>query len=316
MRSIERWGLPNVFYENLSDFLSVPSMETGIHTICIRESLIDLYIKRRPGRPLVIFLHGNAPTRIGYKLPVFWGVGIAKSLDASLLAICDPSLYLDDSLQLSWYAGSLKLNVRQLLPAIIRKVAEVFESTGIIFCGGSGGGYASLYYSLHFPKSISVVWNPQTNILAYNPVAVSHFSEICFGIVSKPTETKRLEDFISCNLAPLYNEMSNNNQVIYLQNNTDWHVEAHMRPFFMSVGADVTGIVKGASLNQRFCRNFWSFMQNWGDGHIAPPQPFLVNLLQEVVSTREEKLREMFNDQRFGSVIQNAYGLQAAQSRV
>lgn len=104
---------------------------------------------------MVFSFHGNTPRNPDLKLPVFTGL--------------NPTLYLDPDLKLAWYAGSSGWDLQSLLKCVLRKIATVARSNDLIFLGGSGGGFASLYCAASFPGSLALVWNPQTDIGAYSP---------------------------------------------------------------------------------------------------------------------------------------------------
>lgn len=117
---------------------------------------------------MVFSFHGNTPRNPDLK-PVFTGLNVTRELDASFVALSDPTLYLDPDLKLAWYAGSSGWDLQSLLKCVLRKIATVARSNDLIFFGGSGGGFASLYCAASFPGSLALVWNPQTDIGAYSP---------------------------------------------------------------------------------------------------------------------------------------------------
>ena len=76
---------------------------------------------------------------------MFTGLNVTRDLDASFVAISDPMLYLDPDLKLAWYAGSAGWNFQAEMKRVLRKIIAVALTADVVFFGGSGGGFASLY---------------------------------------------------------------------------------------------------------------------------------------------------------------------------
>jgi hypothetical protein len=240
-------------------------------------------LRLKRGRPLVFSFHGNTPRNPELKLPVFTGLNVTRELDASFVGLSDPALYLDPDLKLAWYAGSVGWNFQAEMKRVLRKIIAVAQTDDVVFFGGSGGGFASLYYSAAFPGSLALVWNPQTDIGAYNPPHVAEYGRVAFGLPDHASTTLALPTLTESNLARVY-DGSVSNYVVYLQNNSDGHVVTHMRPFLASVGADIATVERGADFNGAIIPGVWLYLANWGDGHIPPTPAALTRLLTGIIS--------------------------------
>jgi hypothetical protein len=282
-RSTARWGRQRQEHESVEAFLGASELPDGLHTIRGQIAPIDFYVRLKPGRPLIISFHGNQPRNADVKLPVFTGLNVTKELDASFVAVSDPSLHLHPDLKLAWFAGCEGLDLQKVLPPLLDKIIEASEANDVIFFGGSGGGFASLYYSAGIPDSIALVWNPQTDITRYNPPHVAEYAGAAFGLETYEAAAAQLGSHIVADLATAY-AGGRDNMILYLQNNSDGHVVGHMRPFLASLGADAEQLQKGAKINGVVADNVWLYLDDWGDGHVPPPAPRLSALLESIVT--------------------------------
>jgi hypothetical protein len=282
-RSMARWGGSSREYPDLDTFLAATELPNGVHTIRGAIAPIDFLVRIKPGRPLVLSFHGNTPRNAELKLPVFTGLNVTKDLDASFVAVSDPSLHLHPDLKLAWFAGCDGLDLQKVLPALLDKIIAASGASDVICFGGSGGGFASLYYSAGIPGSIALVWNPQIDITRYNPSHVAEYGGAAFGLETYEVAAAQLGSFIDSNLATVY-ARGRDNMVLYLQNNSDGHVVTQMRPFLASLGADIEPLQKGAKINAVVADDVWLYLDNWGEGHVPPPTPALGALLDSIVS--------------------------------
>ncbi len=103
-----------------------------------------------------------------------------------------------------------------------------------MYLGGSGGGFAALFYSARDFGSIAIALNPQVIIENYYDRIVRKYTEICWkqaGVISKISETRVF------NLTGIYRE-SPGNTVIYIQNNADkHHLFMHCVPFLSTIAS-------------------------------------------------------------------------------
>jgi hypothetical protein len=281
-RSTARWGTPRE-HADLDAFLAATELPDGMHTIWGEIAPIDFLVRLKPGRPLILSFHDNTPRNSSVKLPIFTGLGVIKSLDASYIALSDPSLYLHPDLKLAWFAGGDGLELQKLLPAVLGKIVALSGASDVICLGGSGGGFAALYYSAGISGSIAVAWNPHTDIIRYNPTHVAEYGAAAFGLETYEATAARLPSLVDTNLAAAYAD-GRDNRVLYLQNNSDGYVVTQMRPFLTSLGIDVGPLPKGTKINGVVADGLWLLLEDWGEGHVAPPAPALSALLAAIVA--------------------------------
>lgn len=185
-----------------------------------------------PGaKSLVVQFHG-AIDRTKRKTPAFLDMRPGLGRHAHQISIADPSLELSPDLTNAWFAGSRQMPLQKLLPKLIQSLVTELDIERVIFFGSSGGGFAALFYSWHFPGSIAVVSAPQTNIRAYYPGRRKGYFETCWG-----KDSADIRDFCF-DLRELYREKVPNT-VVYLQSQLDTHHYAkHLMPLIASLPSD------------------------------------------------------------------------------
>lgn len=280
-RSLDRWKRDVVEALSLSEFLSTPVTPGALHSIKYGRSVIDMTLDAQPGAPLVVFLNGAITDRTKVTPPVFAGFGVLDRAQVSLLCINDPSVYLSDTLGLAWYAGWDGVELRDDLVSIVRKVAGDIGASRIAFIGGSGGGFAAMSLSYDFPGSLAIAWNPQTDLFDYAKVHVDAYLEAAWGTTDLDEARTRMAYQAIPSLRSLYAH-GQTNFVLYLQNESDWHVRAHLMPMLAKLGAGEprTGFVRP---------NLYLHMDDFGEGHAVPPKEFLQALFSDIFSESWEK---------------------------
>lgn len=274
-RDAERY--PPKIWASISEFLAAPTLPSSAHIIPVNDLMVEFLLVDRHTPALFCFLHGNAPRSDVFKLPIFSGVSMMNDVNSSVLIFSDPALLLDPGLTLAWHVGTSTTPLQYLYELITRKVRSVLTPERIVFWGGSGGGFASLYLSTRFADSTAFVWNPQTSILAFEETSVRNFGRVCFGTDDLETLRGRLEDIAVADLWQVYGKSEN--RVIYLQNFTDWHTDHHLKPFLEKTGFHG---VRGSEFWGWLGDRFFLHLGNQAQGHEPPPRDtinaFLVKL--------------------------------------
>jgi hypothetical protein len=258
-------------FSSAANFLAQDSIPAGITTIWERGLPIDLLISPAASSTTLFFFHGAIEPH--FTLPVLSGLGISGGLDANRVFVSDPSLILDKTLMLAWYAGNhIQPDLQTLLTEIFRKVANAFNSNSVIFFGGSGGGFASLYFASQFENSLALVFNPQTNIARYSQRAVYDFVEKAFGMPPNADNPLPLLPVdVVTDICETY-QVPRNTTVAYMQNRNDSnHVRSHLAPFAQAIHPDTKFLV---------------LQEPWKDGHSPPPKPLLTRALDLAVTSR------------------------------
>jgi hypothetical protein len=291
-----RWRCPVFFYQTLQEFLTVPRLDNGIHSIIVNGQYVEFLLHRKPSYSndlLVVFsaavrrqnTTGDNDTQ--HAPPFFSGVGISAAANCTLMAISDPSFYLDSKIELAWYAGSKYFPLQSILPSIIDKVASMYSSR-IIMTGGSGGGFASLYYATKTTKpSIAFVYNPQTNIIKYDQKVVNYYAKICFEWQTGNPESAFSN--ITFDLTKYYLEKKA--PIIYFQNSGDPHIQSHAIPFLKVYGLDWTG-------TDQTTDGLYFHVHKWGEGHFRPPIELIAYVIKKISSSKGS-LNDVVNSAHF-----------------
>lgn len=255
-------------YQDVESFLSSESIPAGILSINEQGIPIDILNSDIGADVTIVFFHGAIEPK--HSLPVLTGQGISGGLIANRLFISDPSLYLTDQLALSWYAGNSRQPLQKLLPRIISRIIRQHGASRVIFFGGSGGGFASMYYSSVFPGSLVIAFNPQTSVTRYINRSVRAYATHAYGISEDEYDPiSQIPDAPVLDLCRLY-ERKMDNTVLYIQNANDtYHVDRHMRPF---MAANHPG------------NSFHLMIDSWAPGHTPPPKTILAGLLARMTS--------------------------------
>lgn len=241
--------------------------EVQLGLITIEEGGLNIDVLYEPaGSDTTIVIFHAALSRQNVALPIFTGRQITQDGPVNRIYVSDPGLYADPELTLSWYAGTSTLPLQTVLPPIIERLAKEAGGSRLMFFGASGGGFASLYYSRLFPESLAVAVNPQTVLRNFPSYTLRQFTERAFP---GSTQAEVLDHAVCSDLRVPYAQ-SFPNYVVYIQNESDDHVEKHFEPFLEAVReSDRLAVVLG----------------NWGEGHVAPPNEYLREFLSDLTGS-------------------------------
>lgn len=261
-RNLERFGLPLHESDSLGGFLSGP-VRDGITTIQYEGGPLDLLVADR-GKPVTVVVFHAALHDRTRSLPVLAGLGVLTDVDANIISLADPSLSRFD-LQLAWFAGNRHQDLQRDLPLVIRHCLDSMSVPSVpVFFGASGGGFAALYYATHFPGSLAVPVNPQTDLAMYTPGPVMAYADAAFG-------TDLASAGVVTDLVSYYRDMEPQVTVGYVQNIRDsHHRDRHFGPFMRGSGLKDQLILLGG---------------DWGKGHKAPPAAYLAGLLGNIAAS-------------------------------
>lgn len=253
-------------YKSVTEFLSREITPNGTFSIKAGGLPIDLEYEDNGSDVTVVFFHAALSSK-AVLLPIFAGRGLSKGLQVNRLSISDPTLALDDTLRLAWFAGSLKQpSLQSNLSRIILDITR--HSRKVIYYGASGGGFAALQYSARHPGSVAITINPQTNIAKYNAAAVTRWTDLAWNMSNRDNKTLDIPKIYS-DLTKQYRKPTNNS-IIYIQNTGDIsHMKKHAQPFFKYLHPK-------NSAHKLFFHS--------GDGHVPPSKEFLKDSLTAVVS--------------------------------
>ncbi|WBL19763.1 hypothetical protein [Citricoccus sp. NR2] len=267
-------------YESVDAFMDVTHEPAGIVTVNHRNVPIDLLVAPSSSDTVLVFFHGAIERH--FSLPVLSGMGISGGVTANRVFVSDPSLYLNEKLRLAWYAGNYaQVDLQDQLTRILEHIFFLLGARRVAFFGGSGGGFASLYYASRFENSLALPFNPQTNIRRYMDYAVGSYMNMGFR-VNAPRRRRLANKPLSVvsNLCTLYHEPQPP-LVAYMQNlNDKTHIREQLRPFLRQSHAD---------------NRMMLLAEPWKAGHTPPPKPLLTNVLDVASSAAswEDGLSEL-----------------------
>ncbi len=281
IRSLYKWKKDNIEYQDINDFIKNFQPVTAIHTVWAYEYPIDILLDYTPEKPTVFIWKGNTRRRPSIKMPIFVGFSMIKKSDATRISISDPTMYLNDRLGLAWYAGSPSFKFQNTITSIVKHIGNYLKGK-IVHTGGSGGGFAALYYSKINKGSLAIPFNPQVNFLDYEVNAVKHYLKSTIGTTDIEEAKRNLSKDIIHDLRTIYSPNDVNNYVIYLQNIHDAHVAEHLVPFLTQLNVSFNASL-GLHLYEELNTAVY-LSAKWGDGHNPPPSQFLSTMLQEVLA--------------------------------
>lgn len=245
---------------------------------------LDALLVTKDSDTLVVSLHG-ALNRRRFELPRFERLGTLVSWDVSSMYFGDPTLWMDDTIELSWYTGWPGVNVQAHIAHWISVAAQTTSAKRIIVSGSSGGGFGALQVSALIPRSIALVFNPTVKIRGYlvggKPGA--HGTERKYVHTVHPERVQGpiwdfdLETDWTVGLGDEVDALHRyskpvDNFVLYCQTPTDWHYSQHYLPFLAAAA-------KGDNL-QRVRVHEYGARQ----GHFPPtPQEFVEGLAKALI---------------------------------
>lgn len=272
--------------------------ELNIHNLKKKNIILNLNIAKDSPPLIILFKNFSKIDNYDNFLVSFGGALITKGsapyfsfnkisddLNCPLVAISDPTLYLNDSIRLSWYSGNIHfLNLQKKIAEIIQFIATCYNKKPIL-TGGSGGGFASLAISSHLDiPNTCFVWNPQTNIKKYYKKYVIEYISTAFpNFTSKNIDTqfKRINQYkiiSDLTLTPL-NTLTD---ILFLQNSTDtFHLENHCMPFIKSHFLQKLDNERQTLYSDM--KNKYIYIGEWGIGHIPPSRSSLLVLLKTLL---------------------------------
>lgn len=110
---------------NFQEFSSVDefcrSWDSGLSGAIAIEDRLPIHLhwtNKQAENTVICFSAASSKVR---EVPFWTGHGLTSSLDANVLLVSDPSMILDRTLSLGWYAGSLEQ------PDLIETLTEVFR---------------------------------------------------------------------------------------------------------------------------------------------------------------------------------------------
>lgn len=234
----------------------VPTDSRATLSVEVGGLTLPVSIGRGSSDLLSVRFHG-AINREKFTLPLFQGLTSEMERENSFAIFQDPSLDLNQQVNLAWFLGTKETNLHQKIAEIVSEVSRALGGKKVILSGSSGGGFTALQVGSYLPDATVLVFNPQTVVGAYHRSRAEPALETCFGesdmTLLEPTLRLRASAVES------YKDLKTLPSILYVQNIGDGHhVQKHMTPF--------KGVIDSHPESGRV-----EFIDvNWGRGHISP----------------------------------------------
>ncbi|GGG64099.1 hypothetical protein GCM10011374_29560 [Kocuria dechangensis] len=262
-RDLDRYDRKRSAFAGIADFLQTGASSRQILSLG-RIHPLDIHISPAGADTTVVVFHA-ALTGNGTALPVFAGARMLRPFSVNLIQVADPGLYAADDLEIGWFAGTRAHPIQEELVVVLRHLFEELGGTRKVFFGPSAGGYAALYYGSHFPDAVIVPVNPQTILERFNRDQQAAYCAAAWN--APPEEVWGTE--VDADLRETF-AGHNENDILYVQNERDPHLQEHMEPFLATLPPDRIEVLRG----------------DWGRGHQAPPTEELSTILSKVLPRR------------------------------
>jgi hypothetical protein len=211
-----------------------------------------------------------------------------KNFDCNVLMVNDSGLYCSKDLTLAWYAGTYELPLQNILKDILKVFSNKYGTKKTILYGGSGGGFAAIFYGSCLPNSIVVATNPQTDISKYHPSSVALYIEKCFNL---NIQRKKFADFFKkCKVIHELSDsfLNGSCNLYYLQNSYDeHHCKIHLASFMQKLKINYLYNQLIQKINSRITLILGA---NWGHGHISPPKEFIFGFMDILLHSSDNKI--------------------------
>ncbi len=163
------------------DVDNIEELSNGILHSFYEGYQFDCFFYRKESQYLYVILNGA----LTGKKPQFNRWSYYSFLDGSVLDIADPMYEKYAGLELGWYYGTDKENLRLHLANYVKKIADYLQVRydRVIFWGSSGGGAATLECANYIKGATAVAINPQILLKDYSYSC--RFEEITKNKLSK-----------------------------------------------------------------------------------------------------------------------------------
>ncbi|HDO1383891.1 hypothetical protein [Aeromonas veronii] len=288
--------IKTVNYISLDEFknIFINQVQDGIHRIKINEnSTLDILVENFNkisdcNNQLLVFFGGAISGRKNLEPPFFYGRGLSQSFGFPLISISDPTISMDKSINIGWFAGNKFINeLHMLLSNILDFIARAFRCD-LALIGGSAGGFCAIAVAEKLRSACKIfVWNPQTNIANYVGMFVRQYLNVAFDLCLKD-ELSHIEYNLLVSHLPIKskldaNNLNNNVEMIYLQNFSDGHTHKHLAPFIVKSSSFK---MKDGYLKSDY-REQYVLIGDWGEGHIQPPRIIIEFVISHIIKNTQ-----------------------------
>jgi hypothetical protein len=255
------------------DFNAITS--EGWYNVNLGAFTLDFYFRPSEFKRAWIFSPGWLD-RKQFPVPYFQRAKWFSSLEGVGLSLSDPSLALDEDIQVGWFLGNDKTDY---LYETAKYIGELLEFMGIPkeqinFFGSSAGGFSSLGFATYLRGSRALVVNPQTDLFRFHNIPELG-KIIRSGFYSRNTTQINTEYPWRFSIYALFKKENYTPPCLIMINTADdWHVSEHVAPLLANLS--------GHALSNELTVKFFYDMDM---GH-NPPGPQIMLPIMEKFSHR------------------------------
>lgn len=221
----------------------------GWYTVDLGGFKLDFYFRPSNFKRAWIFSPGWL-NRKQFPVPYFQRMKWFSSLEGVGISLSDPSLMLEDDIQVGWFLGNDKIDY---LYETAMYIGDLMEHMGInrketLFFGSSAGGFSSLGFATYLRGSRALVVNPQTDLFRFHNIPELG-KIIRTGFSSQNTTQLNLQYPWRFSMFSLFKKEKYTPICLIIINNADdWHVSEHVAPLL----ACLSGYELSNELNVKF----------------------------------------------------------------
>lgn len=268
-RDVSRW--PQRFnYSNEKAFLR-SNLESGLHSIAVKQQFLDLLIEDRKSKTTIISFHASLTKRVR-TVPALQGHGLAEDTGVNLIALADPTIGLGD-IDLAWFLGNRGIGkLPALLSPLIQHAVNALETERLIIFGPSGGGYASILFGKYFPGSIILAVNPRLDLKSKPAADIGNYLTVGHW-AHGATPRLRIRDEYVVDLLSEYSDELNFDLCIYQNLGDSVYLQNQLIPFVSSM---------------HYHSNLYTRIEWTGKGHTPIPGKTLRSIIASMANASSQ----------------------------
>lgn len=284
----------NIFTHNSIKSFITDVNNDGIHSLELAALPLDVLVQNsekisKNNHILISF--SPAVMRRNSNPPYFSLSGVAKESELPLISFADPTISMSKNLTLAWYSGN---KYYPNLPQIIANICdEIIEKTGkkLIFVGGSGGGFSALNIQnlmQHRYQTQLIIWNPQTNLIAYSEDVVFHYMKTAFPDETTFLKKADLKNFVEKKIQNTITHTPDLQRLILMDGFDYRHID-NLKIFFGNASSHSNWKNNLIEIDQTtICFGDWGYN---GNGHAQPPTKLLTSIIVDI--SRDKKYSQI-----------------------
>jgi hypothetical protein len=216
--------------------IALDTQDTGLHAIVSGD--LPVYVYFRPGTgPLLNVMFHSTVDRSKRSVPYFDRLEASQDMPGSVLLVSDPTLFVEERLQLGWYVGTRRWDPTATVREIVHSAAAASGASKLIFIGSSGGGFPALRYSSIFPDSLALAINPHVDLFRYYRSWVRILLETAFPGIDRDDAERWFRPRFS--VLDDYQKGTGTNKVLYAQSGHDTNpLTNHLPAFIEAAGME------------------------------------------------------------------------------